>query len=129
MKISLFVFSLVAVCLFGMATAGFAADKVRSGRVRHVVCFKYKKGTPAGKIAEISGAFAALEKKIPGIVAFEMGENNSPEGLNKGFSHCYIVTFKDAAAREVYLPHPEHKKFVGLLKPHLEDVFVIDFTL
>jgi len=132
MKTTLFIFSLIAICLLGMANSVSAADKGRSktkGQVRHIVCFQYKEGTPAKKIAEINRAFAALEKKIPGIVAFEMGENDSPEGLNKDFSHCYIVTFENAAAREVYLPHPEHKKFVSLLKPHLEDVFVIDFTL
>ena len=100
-----------------------------TGRVRHVVCFQYKEGTSKAKIAEINRAFRALKGKIPGIVAFEMGENNSPEGLNKDFTHCYLVTFENAKAREGYLPHPEHEKFVAVLKPHLEDVFVIDYTL
>jgi hypothetical protein len=123
-----------------MTDAASAADKgakakpgkgrsAMKGRVRHVVCFQYKEGTSKGKIAEINQAFRALKGKIPGVVGFEMGENNSPEGLNKGFSHCYIVTFESAAARETYLPHEEHQNFVALLKPHLEDVFVIDFTL
>ena len=114
------------------ATTVSAADKDNGKakeRVRHVVCFQYKEGTSPKTISEISRAFKALKGKIPGIVAFEMGENNSPEGLNKGFTHCYMVTFESAKAREVYLPHDEHKKFVELLKPHLGDVFVIDYTL
>lgn len=135
MKTTLLIVSLVTACLLSMTTALPAADKGKvgksklKGKVRHVVCFQYKEGTPAKKIAEINRAFAALKRKIPGIVAFEMGENNSPEGLNKGFTHCYIVTFENDEARKVYLPHPEHQAFVALLKPHLEDVFVIDFTL
>ena len=28
---------------------------------------------------------------------------------------------------EIYLPHPDHKAFVEILKPILDDVFVIDF--
>lgn len=135
MKTILLFVTLVAFCLLSMTTALSAADKGKAGRsktkgwVRHVVCFQYKEGTPATKISEINRAFAALKRKIPGIVEFEMGENNSPEGLNKGFTHCYIVSFENDEARKVYLPHPEHKAFVALLKPHLEDVFVIDFSL
>jgi hypothetical protein len=47
--------------------------------------------------------------------------------LADGFTHCFIVTFKTEADRAVYLPHPEHQKFVEILKPILEKPFVIDF--
>ena len=60
-------------------------------------------------------AFEALNGKIPGIVSFEYGVNDSPENLNKGFTHVYLLTFDDTGARDAYLPHPEHKKFVSLL--------------
>ena len=49
------------------------------------------------------------------------------EGLAQGFTHCFFVTFKDEAARAAYLPHPEHKAFVDLMKPHMEKVLVIDY--
>ena len=41
-----------------------------------------------------------------------------------------MVTFEDAAARDAYLPHPEHKKFGALLGEVgvLEDAFVVDFS-
>ena len=68
-----------------------------------------------------------LEKKITAIKDFEMGTNNSPEGLDKGFTHCFVVTFTDEQGRKEYLPHPEHKKFLELLKSILDDVFVIDY--
>ena len=72
-------------------------------------------------------AFVALKGKIPEIADLEWGTNNSPEGLNKDFTHCFIVTFHDEKGRAVYLPHPDHKAFVKILKPILADVFVIDF--
>ena len=78
---------------------------------------------------KIEKKFPALQKSIPGIVSIEWGTNNSPEGLNKDFSHCFIVTFENEEARTTYLPHPDHQAFVNLLKPLLEDVFVIDFNL
>ena len=96
--------------------------------IRHVVCFKFKKEAETEEIQKVEKAFSSLKDKIDGILSLEWGKNNSPEGLNKEFTHCFIVTFENAKAREVYLPHPDHKAFVAILKPILDDVFVIDFT-
>jgi hypothetical protein len=78
----------------------------------------------------VTDAFRDLKKKIPGIVSFERGVNNSPEGKNLGFTHVYLLTFEDANARDAYLPHAEHKKFGELLGKLgvLENVFVVDFV-
>ena len=97
------------------------------GNLRHVVLFKFKEGTTPEKIAEIEKAFAALPAKIPAIIDFEWGTNNSPEGHDQGYTHCFLVTFKDAAGREVYLPHPAHKEFVALAGPHFDAVHVVDY--
>ncbi len=97
------------------------------GKLRHVVVFKYKEGSTKAQIDKVEREFRALKDKIPGIVSLEAGFNNSPEGLNKDFTHVFIVTFRNEKAREVYLPHPDHKAFVGVLKPILDDVFVVDF--
>ncbi len=96
-------------------------------KIRHVVCFKFKEDATDAQIRKVEKAFAGLKKKIPEIKGLEWGVNNSPEGLNKGFTHCFIVTFADEKGREIYLPHPDHKAFVEILKPILDDVFVIDF--
>ena len=63
--------------------------------VRHVVVFKYKEGATDAQIKEITDAFRALKDKIPGIIGFEHGVNNSPEGLNQGFTHVYLMTFEN----------------------------------
>lgn len=104
------------------------ANSSAKGKIRHVVCFKFKEDADPAKIRKVEKEFAALKGKIPGIRSLEWGKNNSPEGLNKDFTHCFIVTFENEKARTVYLPHPDHKAFVSILKPILEDVFVIDFT-
>ncbi|MEK9773799.1 MAG: Dabb family protein [Opitutae bacterium] len=97
--------------------------------MRHIVCLKFKNEAPPDQVSEIEKKFPALQQAIPGIVSIEWGTNNSPEGLNKDFSHCFIVTFENEEARTTYLPHPDHQAFVDFLKPLLEDVFVIDFNL
>ena len=111
-----------------MSETVFAARKsVPQPKLQHVVSFKFKDDASDVQIKKVEKEFADLKEKIPEIVALEWGANNSPEGLNKDFTHCFIVTFKDEKGRSIYLPHPEHKAFVQILKPILDDVFVIDF--
>jgi hypothetical protein len=98
--------------------------------VRHIVVFKYKPGTTEDQIRHVTQAFRELKIKIPGIIAFEDGVNNSPEKKNLGFTHVYLLTFEDTAARDAYLPHPEHKKFGQLLGKLgvVADAFVVDYV-
>ena len=121
----------MAVVMCALA-AGCAAKETRmsddTGLLRHVVLFKFKEGAPADATARIEREFAALKDRIPGIRAFEWGTNTSPEKLDQGFTHCFVVTFDDAAARDAYLPHPAHKAFVDLLRPHLEKALVVDYV-
>ncbi|MDG0964765.1 MAG: Dabb family protein [Opitutales bacterium] len=96
--------------------------------VQHIVCFKFLTNTSSDEVKLLEQSFFALRDKIPGVLKIDGGKNNSPENLNKGLTHCFIITFKDEDARANYLPHPQHKEFVTQLKPILEDVFVIDFS-
>ncbi|HUT88523.1 MAG TPA: Dabb family protein [Thermoguttaceae bacterium] len=121
-----------AVALSVLAGSGMSGEKKAKkpplGKLRHIVLFQFKEGTAPEKVKEIEDAFGKLPSKIPTVVDFEWGTNNSPEGLADGFTHCFLVTFNDDAGRQVYLPHPAHKEFVGILKPHLEKVLVIDYV-
>ena len=127
MKMQLF----FAACSFFSVLAMTSFIVPAPGPVKHVVVFKYKATATPAQITEVTEAFKALKKTIPGILSFEYGTNNSPENLNKGFTHIYLLTFKDAAARDAYLPHPEHKKFGELLGRLgvLEEPFVVDFEV
>ncbi|WP_276167645.1 Dabb family protein [Zobellia alginiliquefaciens] len=95
--------------------------------LRHVVLFKFKPGTSAEDIKKVEDAFSALPSKIPQIVGYEWGLNNSPEGLNDGFTHCFFLTFNSEEDRAIYLPHPDHKAFGEVLGPHLGGVLVVDY--
>ncbi len=98
------------------------------GPIRHVVHFKFKKEATPEQIKKVTDGFAALKSKIDIIESIEWGTNVSPEGLDKGFSHCWIVSFKNAKDRDTYLVHPDHKAFVEILKPILEEPLVVDFV-
>ena len=97
--------------------------------LRHLVLLKFKATVTATEMQRIEAGFVDLRSKIPTVQSLEWGTNNSPEGLAKGFTHCLNLTFADDAGRAVYLPHPDHLAFVEILKPTLDDVLVLDYTV
>jgi hypothetical protein len=102
-----------------------SADK---SLMRHVVLFKFKDDVQQTAIDEIVTAFGELPDKIDQIIDYEAGTNVSPEQLDQGYTHVFVVTFRDATARDAYLPHPAHKAFVEVLGDRLDKVLVIDFA-
>jgi hypothetical protein len=120
---------LTGALLFSVVT--FAADKAPKAaklRLRHVVALKFKDGATKEQIKQVEDAFAALESRIPTVNSLKWGTNISPEKLNKGYTHCFILTFKTEKDRDDYLVHPAHKEFGKILEPVLADVMVIDFS-
>lgn len=103
-----------------------AADPA-SGSLRHVVLFKFKDGTSTDEVQKVVDAFRALPKKIDAIVDFEYGTDVSVENKSQGFTHCFLVTFRDEHGRDEYLPHPAHKEFGTIAGPHLDKVLVFDY--
>ncbi len=132
--IALFI-SFLAVNAFSFNTSKMSENKatnpnnisVNDSVLRHVVLFKFKDGTSSEELKTIENAFGSLPERIPEIVGYEWGLNNSPEGLNKDFTHCFFVSFASEEGRATYLPHPAHKEFVDLVGPYVDDVLVIDY--
>lgn len=98
-----------------------------SKMLRHVVLFSFKPTSSASDVRSVEDAFRKLPSQIAEIKGFEWGTNNSPEGINQGFTHCFLVSFTSENDRAVYLPHPAHQAFVEVLKPHLDKVLVVDY--
>ena len=111
-----------ALLVSGIIMNAHAADKLQ-----HVVCFKFKTTVTAQDLKKVETAFQALKGKIPQIVSLQWGTNVSKENKDKGFTHCFILTFKSEQDVETYIGHPDHKAFGKLVGPLLDDVFVIDF--
>ena len=111
----------------GPAPAHAAVLSTTAAPLRHVVFFDFRDSAAPADIARIEAAFVALRGKIREVKGLEWGTNVSPENLANGFTHCFIVTFDDAAGRDTYLPHPDHKAFVALAGPFIEKAQVLDF--
>ena len=118
---------IIAAVIFALVLSGMLNHAVAAEKLQHVVCFKFKDTATPQDIQKVEKAFAALKGKIPQVAGLEWGTNVSKENKDKGFTHCFIVTFKSEADRDTYIEAPAHKEFVKLVGPAVADVFVIDF--
>lgn len=98
-------------------------------KIKHVALIKFKEGTTEDQIQKAFEELMDLSESVPGVEDYVAGPNNSPEGLNKGYGHGFVMTFTDAAARDGYLAHPDHERVKASVLPLVEDVLVFDFEV
>jgi hypothetical protein len=118
---------IAAASLFILSSTMTQAQSKNEKVLRHVVLFKFKDTSTAADVKKVEDAFADLAKKLPLIKGYEWGKNNSPEKLNQGLTHCFLLTFSSEKDRDDYLVHPDHKAFGKILGPHLDKVTVVDY--
>ncbi len=102
-------------------------SQTTSKELRHVVLFGWTSKADSVAISKVVRAFKELPNQIKTIKKFEWGENNSPEKLNNGLTHCFLLTFSSEKDRDDYLVHPAHTAFTKLLPGLLEKVTVVDY--
>lgn len=116
-----------AAALLAVFIPNLTAAKEKEMVLRHVVMYQFKPTTTKVKVQEVIDAFAGLPKQIDTIVGFEHGTNVSNEGKSEGFTHIFVVTFRDEAGREKYLKHPAHDDYVKVVRDKREKVVVFDY--
>ena len=97
-------------------------------QVRHIVLVRFAKDK-THRMAPLHKALDDLRGVIPGFLAIEGGEYSSPEGLNQGYTHGFIMTFAGAAARDGYLTHSDHEKLKDAFLPDIDAVVAFDFEV
>ncbi|MFM5468138.1 Dabb family protein [Aeromonas veronii] len=97
--------------------------------IRHILLIAFKPDAQPARIDAVRTAFLAIPHQVCGVTAVEWGENDSPEGRDDGFTHSVLMTFADEAARQRYLPHPDHDALKAIFRPVLERIIVLDYTL
>lgn len=96
-------------------------------QIQHMALLKFKPEVTTDKIEYLFNQLAQLKQLIPGISYFSGGSYSSKEGLNKDFTHGFLMTFESIEARDNYLPHPEHERVKAEILPYINDLVVFDF--
>lgn len=98
-------------------------------KVKHIALFKFKEGIAQEQIDQAFDQLLELSESIDGIEDYVSGMNNSPEGLNQGYTHGFVMTFTDAAARDAYISHPDHERVKTAVLPSIEALVIFDFEV
>ena len=101
--------------------------------IRHCVFVKFRADVSAAARDAVYAELRALKGKVDGMLTASFGPNVSPEGLGQGFADGFVIDFRDAAARDAYLVHPDHKvaggKLVALLEGGVAGLVVFDLAV
>jgi hypothetical protein len=94
--------------------------------IDHVVLLALREDTTESKLSRLGDMLAALPGRIDGLNSVRYGANTSPEGLGQGYTYGFVIGFEDEAARDRYLPHPEHLPVSAMVQQLSERVLVFD---
>lgn len=94
----------------------------------HVVLVEWRPGVPPADLERLHAQIARFRAEIPGVVAAVEGPSVSPEGLEAGYVWGLVVTFADAAARDIYLDHPVHAVAAEIIGAWAERLAVYDLV-
>ncbi|KAM0461630.1 hypothetical protein ACHAPV_004338 [Trichoderma viride] len=105
--------------------------------VIHIVLFKFKSSATAEAVQNAVSEMLALKSdclqpttQTAYIKSFTGGINNSPENLQNGFTHAFVVEFASVEDRDYYVDKdPVHEAFKTNNGPIIEKVCVLDYTV
>ena len=101
--------------------------------IGHIVLTKFKPGTTEEKISSIYDGLAGLTEKLPGAQNFTGGRSQSPENIERGYMHGFVIDFDSWDALKTYADNPEHQALGGQLVENAVDgidgILVLDLDV
>lgn len=88
--------------------------------IRHIVLIRFRTDVTEAQIAAMFAELEEIRSKISGVLAITSGRSESPEKIERGYMHGFVVDFDGWAALEAYQTHPDHKALGAKLVAHAE---------
>jgi hypothetical protein len=88
--------------------------------IRHIVLVRFRSEVSQPVIEDLFAELHEIEGKVPGLLSITSGRSESPERIERGYLHGFVVDFADWAALEAYQKHPDHERFGARLVAHAE---------
>lgn len=99
--------------------------------LHHVVLFRLHATIDEAALAEVMAQFAALPAQIPEIIQLDVRRDVLPPDARRLVSSHYglIGQFADLDALKRYQQHPQHVAVLDQIRPHIEQMLVLDYEL
>ncbi len=94
--------------------------------VEHILLLRWSEKADPEAIDRAIMELRGLKEKIPEIMDLSLGTNFSERA--KGFTYGMVFRFKDRAALNAYIQHPEHQHVVKtFINPIRAEILVFDY--
>ncbi|WP_306147366.1 MULTISPECIES: Dabb family protein [unclassified Roseibium] len=101
--------------------------------IRHIVLIKFQPEVSEETITALFQELREIEAQVPGILDIKSGRSESPEKIERGYMHGFVVDFQDWDALQSYQDHPDHKalgaKLVANAVGGLDGILVLDIPV
>ena len=101
--------------------------------IRHIVLTKFKPETSEDTIAGIYNGLSALSETLPGAGGFTGGRSQSPEQIERGYMHGFVIDFDSWDALQNYADNEDHKALGGKLVANavggVDGILVLDLDV
>ncbi|AXI48575.1 stress responsive protein [Sulfitobacter sp. SK012] len=101
--------------------------------IRHIVLTKFKPETTEDKIASIYASLSKLAQELEGAQNFTGGRSESPEQIERGYMHGFVIDFDSWSALKTYADNPVHKELGGQLVENavggIDGILVFDLSV
>jgi len=77
--------------------------------IRHIVLIRFQPGLSEESIAALFAELHQIKGKVAGLLSVVSGKSESPEQMERGYMHGFVVEFTGWAALQAYQDHPEHQ--------------------
>ncbi|MDN2579315.1 Dabb family protein [Aquibium sp. ELW1220] len=77
--------------------------------IRHIVLTRFKPDMTENEIADIYAGLSALTDSLQGARGFTGGRSASPERIERGYMHGFVIDFDGWAELKAYADHPKHR--------------------
>lgn len=101
--------------------------------IRHIVLLRFRSAVSEDQIADLFTELHQIDSKVPGLLAITSGKSESPEQMERGYMHGFVVDFADWAALQAYQDHPDHKALgaglVAAAEGGIDGILVFDLPV
>lgn len=101
--------------------------------IRHIVLIRFRLDVSEETVSELFEQLYTIKDKVPGVIAITAGRSESPEKIERGYMHGFVVDFVDWEALAAYQDHPDHKALGAGLVAHavggIDGILVLDIPV
>lgn len=101
--------------------------------IRHIVLTRFAPETTEETISAIYDGLRSVSERLPGAGGFTGGRSQSPEQIERGYMHGFVIDFDSWDALQTYAEDEEHKGYGSQLVANavggIDGILVLDLDV